>query len=192
MKRHNMSKREGGKSMQRTKRMVLGLVAVFVLGGSLALLGCSDDDDDDATNIGDPGTAASVLGGRAFTFSDGTAFGIPPNTPTTVAFNPNATRFSISATTGGAARRATGAMTYASCTFMVGSSTNPDAPIVAASNPDGGGSNFPSGQGPQPNQDITASTCEVDNDTSTLTITVGNITATSNTPVGTGTGGFGG
>jgi hypothetical protein len=40
MKRHHMSKLEGEESMQRTNRIVLGLIAVFVLGGSLVLLSC--------------------------------------------------------------------------------------------------------------------------------------------------------
>ena len=45
MKRHHMSKLEGEESMQRTNRMVLGLIAVFVLGSSLVLLSCGSDDD---------------------------------------------------------------------------------------------------------------------------------------------------
>jgi hypothetical protein len=185
MKRHNMSKLEGGKSMQRTKRMMLGLVAVFVLGGSLALLGCSDDDDDNIIDIGDQGTAAALLGSRTFTFADGTAFGVTPaNTPTTLAFNANATRFSVST----AARRATGTVTYGSCIFTVGpSTTNPDATGGI-----GGGTNFPANTGPQANQQFVADPCTFDEDATTLTITIGGTTATSTTTGSTGTGGFGG
>ena len=52
--------------MQRTNRMVLSLIAVLVLGGSLMLLGWSDDDDE-TTDI-DVSNAAAQLGGRQFTF----------------------------------------------------------------------------------------------------------------------------
>jgi hypothetical protein len=38
MKRQNMSHREGEENMQRTNSIVLGLLIVFVLGGSLVLL----------------------------------------------------------------------------------------------------------------------------------------------------------
>ena len=37
--------------MQRMNRMVLGLIAVFVLGGSLVLLSCGGDDDTTDTHL---------------------------------------------------------------------------------------------------------------------------------------------
>jgi len=166
--------------MQRMNRMVLGLVAVFVLGSSLALLSCSSDDEN-TTDISDQGTAASLVGGKAFTFADGTILGVTPaNTPTTVAFNATATRFAVSTAT----RKATGTVTYGSCIFTVGSTTNPDAAA--------GGSNFPAGTGPQPNQSFTLNPCTFDNDATTLTITIGANTITSGSAVSTGTTGFGG
>jgi len=173
--------------------MVLSLVAVFMLGSSLALLGCGGGgDEENTTEVKDSGIATSALGGKSFTFSDGTAFGVPANTPTTLSFNSNASRFALTAAPGGTSRRATGAVTYGSCTFNTGSSTNPDAP-VSATNPNGGGSDFPAGQGPQPNQSFTANPCTFNNDNATLTITIGGITATSNASgTSTGTGGFGG
>ena len=46
--------------MQRMNRMVLGLIAVFVLGGSLVLLSCGGDDTTDITSE----DAASLLSCR--------------------------------------------------------------------------------------------------------------------------------
>jgi len=168
--------------MQRTNRMVLGLVAVFVLGGSLAFLGCSSSDN--TTDVADQATAQSLLGGQSFTFADGTALGVTPvanvATPTTLAFNPTATRFAVSTAT----RRATGAVTYGSCILTVGpSSTNPDAT--------GGGSNFPAGTGPQAGSVITLTTCQFSSDTVSLTITSTQGSATSSGEVPTGSTGFG-
>lgn len=169
--------------MQRMNRMVLGLVAVFVLGGSLALLGCSSDDEENTIEIRDQATAASLLGGRAFTFTDGSVFGVTPaGTNTTLAFNATASRFALSAP--GLGRRATGPVTFGSCILNVGASTNPDAA--------GGGSNFPPGTGPQPNSVLTLTGCTFDSDATTLTVTTTQGTATSVVGVPTGTGGFGG
>jgi len=176
--------------MRHTNRMVLGLIAVFVLGGSLALFGCSSSDN--TTEVTAQGTAANLLGGKTFTFADGTAFGVTPaNTTTTVSFNATANRFAVAAP--GLNRRATGVVTYGSCIFAVGSSTNPDAPLTATTNPNGGGSNFPAGTGPQPGQTLTANPCTFDGNATTVTITIGAATTTSG-PSGTtpGTGGFGG
>jgi len=168
--------------MKRMNRMVLVLVAVFVLGGSLALLSCSSDDDDNTTDVTDQGTAASLLGNKTFVFPDGTAFGVTPaNTTTTLAFNASATRFSVSTAT----RLANGTVTYGSCFFTVGPNTTASATVS--------GSNFPAGTGPQPNQAFTANPCTFDGDANTLTITIGATTTTSNSSgVPTGTGGFGG
>ena len=59
--------------MQRMNRMVLGLIAVFVLGGSLVLLSCGGDDDTTDITSSD---AASQLGGRQYTFTTETEFGV--------------------------------------------------------------------------------------------------------------------
>jgi hypothetical protein len=91
MQRQNMSQLEGEDSMQRMNRMVLGLIAIFVLGGSLVLLSCGGDDDD-TTDI-NAGNAASQLGGRQFTFSTQTDFGV--TVFSTLAFNAAATRFAL-------------------------------------------------------------------------------------------------
>jgi hypothetical protein len=171
--------------MQRMNRMVLGLVAVFVLGGSLALLSCSSDDEENTTEIRDQATAASLLGGKVFTFTDGAVFGIlPAGTNTTLAFNVTASRFALSAPGFVPVRRVVGPATYGSCILNAGAGTNPDAP--------GGGSNFPAGFGPQPNSVTTLTTCQFDSDTATLTVTTTQGTATSIPGVPTGTGGFGG
>jgi hypothetical protein len=171
--------------MQRTNRMVLGLVAVFVLGSSLALLGCGGDNEN-TTDISDQATAASLLGGKVFTFTDGTAFGVTPaNTATNLAFNATATRFNLSAP--GLGRTATGTVTYGSCILTTGPGTGPNGPDAT-----GGGSNFPGGTGPQANSVTTLTTCQFDNDIGTITVTTTLGTATSTAGVATGTGGFGG
>ena len=122
--------------MQRTNRMVLGLIAVFVLGGSLVLLGCGDDDDTTDINAS---SAASQLGGRQFIFTTQTEFGVAN---VTLAFNANATRFALTA--GNSV--ATGSVGYgdSSCIFTVGATT------------------FPSGTGPQVGQVFTADPCQID------------------------------
>ena len=66
MKRQNISTREGEDSMPRTNSMVLGLIAVFVLGGALVLLSCGGGDDTTDINASN---AASQLGGKQFTFT---------------------------------------------------------------------------------------------------------------------------
>jgi hypothetical protein len=136
MQHHHMSQLEGEDSMQRAHRMVLGLIAVFVLGGSLVLLSCGSDDD--TTDI-DASNAASQLGGKQFTFTTETDFGVAN---ATLAFNGDATRFSLIAGSG----VATGLVGYGdgSCTFSVGAST------------------FASGTGPQVGQVFTADTCQTD------------------------------
>jgi hypothetical protein len=173
--------------MRRTNRMVLGLVAVFVLGSSLALLGCgSDDDEANITNVSDQATAASLLGGQVVTFADGTVFGVTPaGTPTTLAFNATATRFNLSAP--GLGRSATGTVTYGSCILTTGPGTGANGP-----NATGGGSNFPANTGPQANSVTTLNPCQFNSDTGTITVTTGQGTATSDSRRPTGTGGFGG
>ena len=136
MKRHTMSQLEGEESMQRTNRMVLGLLAVFVLGGSLVLLSCGGGDD--TTDI-DASNAAAQLGGKQFIFTTETDFGVASGT---LAFNADATRFAF--TSGN--NVATGLVGYGdgSCSFTVGAST------------------FAPGTGPQVGQVFTADTCQTD------------------------------
>src|SRR4029453_1973352 len=135
MKRHTLSKLEGEDSMQRTNRMVLGLIAVFVLGGSLVLLSCGGDDDN-TTDI-DQGNAAAQLGGKQFTFSSETDFNnVTVNS--VLAFNSNASNFAFVAS-----GRAVGTMSYGSgaCTFTIRSidtafvGGGPTAGLVVTANP---------------------------------------------------------
>ena len=124
--------------MQRTHRLLLGLIAVFVLGGFFVLLSCGGGDD--TTNLTTSNAAAQV-GGKQFTFTTQTVFGVAN---ITLAFNAAATRFAMAA--GNSV--ATGLVGYGdgSCTFTVGASR------------------FASGTGPQVGQVFTANTCETDQD----------------------------
>src|SRR4029453_10560688 len=89
--RHTVrSKLEGEESMQHTNRMVLGLIAVFVLGGSLVLLSWGGDDD--TTDI-TQSNFASLLSCRQYTFSGETDFNVTVNV--TLGFNNGATRFGL-------------------------------------------------------------------------------------------------
>src|SRR5215468_1341193 len=101
--------------MPRTNSMVLGLIAVFVLGGSLGLLSCGGGDDTTDINASN---AASQVGGKQFTFSTQTDFGVAN---ATLAFNTAATRFALVAGNSVAG----GGVTYGngSCTFTVDAST---------------------------------------------------------------------
>jgi len=135
--------------------MVVGLIAVVVLGGSLVLLSCGGGDN--TTNIS-ASNAASQLGSKQFVFNVNTIFGLAS---VTLAFNAPATRFALVA--GNSA--ATGLMTYGdgSCTFTVGAST------------------FASGTGPQGGQVFTANTCETDQDNNN-NLKLNDATSTSNGP----------
>jgi hypothetical protein len=112
MKRHNMSKLEGEESMQRTNRMVLGLIAVFVLGGSLVLLSCGGGDDTTDINASD---AASLLSCKQYTFTTETDFNV--TVASTLGFNNGATRFALLGPSGSAV----GFVNYGDnlCTFTV-------------------------------------------------------------------------
>jgi hypothetical protein len=156
MKRHTMSKLEGEDSMQRTNRMVLGLIAVFVLGGSLVLLSCGGDDN--TTDI-DQSNAAAQLGGKQFTFSSETNFNVTVNS--VLAFNSSASNFALVA--GG---RAVGSMSYGSgaCTFTIRSI---DTAFV--------------GGGPTVGLVVTANPCQTDQDNNNNLI-LNNVTSTSNGP----------
>ena len=153
MRRHNMSTLEGEDSMQRTNRMVLGLMAVFVLGGALVLLSCSGDDTTDINAANAP----ALLGGRQFLFTTETDFGITVGA--TLAFNASATRFALRA----GASRAVGAMRYGSCIFNV------DA------------SNFGAGTGAQVGLVVTVNTCQI-NESENNNLNLNDATSTSNGP----------
>jgi hypothetical protein len=122
--------------MPRTNSIVLGLIAVFVLGGSLGLLSCSSDDDTTDINVSN---AASQVGGKQFTFSTQTEFGVA-NAP--LAFHAAATRFALAA--GNSVATGLVASGDGSCTFTVGAST------------------FAPGTGPQVGQVFPADTCQTD------------------------------
>ena len=141
--------------MQRTNSMVLGLLAIFVLGGSLVLLSCGGGDD---TTSLDASNAAFQVGGKSFTFTTTTVFGVAS---ATLSFNTPATRFALTA--GNSA--ATGTVGYGdgSCTFTVGSS------------------NFAGGTGPQRGQVFTADPCET-NQSENNNLTLNDVTSASNAP----------
>ena len=61
MPRYTMSQPEGEDSMQRTHSIVVGLIAVFVLGGALGLLSCGGGGDN-TTNINASNAASQVSG----------------------------------------------------------------------------------------------------------------------------------
>jgi hypothetical protein len=156
MKRHTMSKLEGEDSMQRTNSMVLGLIAVFVLGGSLVLLSCGGGDN--TTDI-EQSNAAAQLGGKQFTFSSETDFNVTVNS--ILAFNPSASNFAFVA--GG---RAVGTMSYGSgtCTFTIRAI---DTAFV--------------GGGPTVGLVVTADPCQTDQDNNNNLI-LNDATSTSNGP----------
>lgn len=149
--------------MQRMSRIMLSLMAVVATVGSLVLLGCPSDSDHH-----NPATA-SDLNNRSFTFSSGQAFNSAlTNVSTVVSFSNNATNFALQATVQNVVRTATGTYELDSCRFTVGNSTNPTA----------GGSNFPTGTGPQPNDTIDLSICDFDSTNNSLTIFDGTATIT--------------
>jgi hypothetical protein len=119
--------------MQRTHRMVLGLIAVFVLGGLLGLLSCGGGDNTTDINASN---AAAQLGGKQFTFTGETDFNVTVSA--ILAFNTSATNFALVA--GG---RAVGSMTYGSgtCTFTFRTIDNifvsggPTVGLVVTANP---------------------------------------------------------
>jgi hypothetical protein len=156
MKRHHMSKLKGENSMQRTNRMVLGLIAVFVLGGSLVLLSCGGGDN--TTDI-TSSNAAQLLGNKQFTFSGETDFNVTVSA--ILAFNTSATNFALVA--GG---RAVGSMTYGSgsCTFTFKTIDNI----------------FVSG-GPTVGLAVTANPCQTDQDNNNNLI-LNDTTSTGNVP----------
>ena len=118
--------------MQRTNRMVLGLIAVFVLGGSLVLLSCGGGDD--TTDI-TTSNAAPLLSCRQFTFSGETDFNVTVNV--TLGFNNGATRFALLGPSGSAV----GFVNYGdnSCTFTVdavsGNVFGPGVGLVVTADP---------------------------------------------------------
>jgi hypothetical protein len=156
MKRYIISQPEGEESMPRTHRIVFGLIAVFVLGGSLVLLSCGSNDD--TTDI-NGSNAAAQLGGKQFVFQAQTVFGVAG---ATLAFNGNATRFALTA---GNNSVATGLAGYGddTCTFTVGAST------------------FAPGTGPQVGQVSTADPCHIDHDNNN-NLTLNDVTSINNGP----------
>ena len=104
-----------------------------------------------ATGMFPTPASATNLSNQTFSFNQsGTVFhpGLA-NMFTNLGFGANAQTFSLTAS----GRQAIGTNTFGSgsCILQVGPSTNPSAP--------GGGSNFPPGTGPQPNDVITLSAC---------------------------------
>jgi streptogramin lyase len=98
--------------------------------------------------------SASNVSNKTFSFSSGAVFHPAlANLSTGLGFGANAQAFSLAAFAAGSNRQATGTNTFGSgsCSLQVGPSTSPSAP--------GGGSSFPPGTGPQPNDVITLSAC---------------------------------
>ena len=149
--------------MQHTNRMVLGLIAVFVLGGSLVLLSCGGDDTTDLTQS----NSASLLGCRQYTFTTETDFNV--TVASTLGFNSDASRFALVAPSGSAV----GFVNYGdnSCTFTV----------------DG---LFGTGFGPRVGLVFTADPCQID-DSNNNNLTLNDTTSTSNGPIPQGPSSFG-
>jgi hypothetical protein len=108
---------------------------MLALVGTFAILGCSDDDDDDIRDVNVPALRitnanAAMLGGEDFTFAAGVR-GFDTLASTTVEFNDNATGADIAA--GGSTTSASAE--YGSCIFTAGAdSTFPtDSPLAPGS-----------------------------------------------------------
>ena len=118
--------------MQRTNRMVLGLIVVFVLGGSLVLLSCGGGDD--TTDI-TQSNSASLLSCKQYTFTTETDFNV--TVASTLGFNNGAARFALLAPSGSAV----GFVNYGdnSCTFTVdglsGAAFGPRVGLVFTADP---------------------------------------------------------
>jgi len=146
-------------------RIRLSLMAVIVTVSSLMLFGCPGDNNHD-----NPATA-SDLSNRSFTFQSGRAFNAAlTNQQAILSFSNNAANFVLQATVQNVVRTATGTYGLDSCLFTVGNSTNPTAPA--------GGSDFPAGTGPQPNEIIDLSICDFDSMNNILTVFDGKTSAT--------------
>ena len=141
--------------MQRTNSMVLGLIAIFVLGSSLVLLSCGGGDD---TTELEASNAAFQVGGKSFTFTTTTVFGPASST---LSFNAPATRFAL--TVGNSVATGLVGFNDGSCTFTVGAST------------------FAGGTGPQVGQVFTADPCET-NQSENNNLTLNDATSASNGP----------
>ncbi len=150
--------------MKSLNRTIRGLVASVVLVGSLSLLGCPGGE-----HGANPATPSDV-NNRSFTFTDGAAFHPAlANKSTTLTFTNNANNFSLQS--GG--RTARGANQFGSCTLTVAA----------------GGSDFPSGTGPQSGDTMSFPTCQVNDDNSLTLINANGVGATSAPAVVTGTSG---
>lgn len=105
---------------------LVSTMAVLLLGTSLALVGCSSDDEEDQRDA-----TAADLSNRSFAFSNGAAFGLA-NQAVTLTFgdfsadgdnNPNTGPFTLTA---GSNRTATGVTVIASCDLTARVSTIPE------------------------------------------------------------------
>ena len=144
---------------------MLSAVAVVAMVGSLVLLGCPGDSNQD-----NPATA-SDLNNRSFTFASGNVFNVAlASVPAVLSFSNNANNFALQATVQNVRRTATGAYNLDSCLLTIGSSTNPTA--------SGGGSDFPAGTGPQPSNTINLVICNFDRTNNSLTLFDGTNTVT--------------
>ena len=135
--------------MQRVRRTMLGLVMISAIVSAAALLGCSEEIQP-AINVD--------LNNQSFTFANGVVFHPAlANMPTALAFSNNGTNFALSAVTG----TAVGTNSVNPCVLSVTSST------------------YASGTGPQANDTIMLTPCDVDRSNKTLIIGNGTITEIS-------------
>jgi hypothetical protein len=132
-------------------------MALAVILGALAVLGCNGDDSSPIVTA-----TASDLNNRAFTFANGAgptlaaAFGLPPGQAFTLQFADfGGTNVGpVSLDSGG--QVASGTVTLASCTFRFALST------------------FPPGSGPQSGRQFTIDPCQVNRDDNTMQLSAAN------------------
>src|SRR5262245_17857088 len=142
-----------GKSMQRMRQTVPGLVMIIAIVGAAALLGCSDEIQ--------PATV-SDLNNRCFTFLNGAIFHPAlADMPTTVTFTNSSTNFAIAPTCGSQLPAAVGISSVNPCVLAVTLSTyDPDT-------------------GPQAHDTITLNPCDFDSSNKTLIVGNGTISGIS-------------
>lgn len=154
--------------MRRFNKLARSLMVAVAIVGSLTLVSCGGDDDDDLVDAN-----AGNVNNQQFTFADGAALGVAGRA-TTLAFTNNGTRATITAGTNTAA----GTNTFGSCLINVQTSNFPAT-----------GNNA----GPQAGSSINLPTCQVNTGNNTLSITnAAGVSATSNAGSATGSTGSGG
>lgn len=143
------TREEEGKSVQRARKTMRGLMAIIAVVSSLTLLRCSEDVQP---------TAISDVRNHSFTFSSGAVFHAAlANMSTTLSFLDTPPSFMLSSAGGTAG----GLSSFAPCILTVASSE------------------YASGTGPQMNDVIRLNLCDVDTSNDTLIVGNGTATAIS-------------